>query len=427
MRYPNWLCRRAAVLSVTAGLLLSATTAVAAEQVAMVTPLGVTLQGVAGNAALAQLGVLRGSAFADANGLAFYTNADDENGVSKCNDKCAEVWPPARPSKHAVATGDWSIIKRADKSEQWAYRGKPVYSSVLDDKKGEIKGEGANPKWRALMYQNTSTKEVLPVGFKTRETSSVYGQTLANSADKTLYTFDGKASRNKGRVCENGGCVASQWSALSAPALAKGKNTGNFSIISGEGGTLQWAYKGKGLYTYNGDKLPADAHGDNVDGYKAVVFARQFLPADVKVGSVTGHGDLFTDSKGKTLYFLNAYGYQNGGHNSRLGVRMVPTIARQLGTNACNGQCLKTWLPLEAPAGAEPSGLWEIVTRGDGTRQWTYKDYPIYRYAGDMRPGDVRGHNQWDIRVNTSTRVDPQPIATTGNATGLYWNYAFPN
>jgi predicted lipoprotein with Yx(FWY)xxD motif len=425
MRYPNWLNRRAGMAIALSGLLLTASVPAVAQT--MITPLGVTLQSISSNPTSARLGASRGWAFADANGLTYYTYADDETGISKCTDQCAESSPPARPMKGAVAGGDWSIIKRPDKSEQWAYRGKPVYNSVLDAEKGQTNGEDATGKWRPAIYQNATTQIVLPVGFKTHETSDVYGQTLANSTDKTLYTFEGKAARGKIRACENDGCVASQWRAVTAPALAAGKSMGDFSVITGEGGGLQWAYKGKALYTYAGDKLATDARGDGIDGYKAVVLARHFLPADVKIGSVTGHGSLFTDAQGQTLYFMNAYSYQNGGHNSRVGVRMVPAIARQLGTNVCNLKCLKTWLPLEAPPGAVPSGFWEIVTRSDGTRQWTYKDYPMYRYAGDTQPGEVKGHNQWDIRVNTSTRVNPEPIAATANATGLYWNYAFPN
>ena len=51
--------------------------------------------------------------------------------------------------------------------------------------------------------------------------------------------------------------------------------------------------------------------------------------------------------------------------------------------------CLKTWTPVAAPADAQPSGLWQVYTRADGTRQWAYKGQPAYRSSLDLAAGDV--------------------------------------
>jgi predicted lipoprotein with Yx(FWY)xxD motif len=32
-----------------------------------------------------------------------------------------------------------------------------------------------------------------------------------------------------------------------------------------------------------------------------------------------------------------------------------------------------------------------MLTRGDGSNQWAYKDKPLYRFAKDQKPGDLTG------------------------------------
>jgi len=49
--------------------------------------------------------------------LTLYTFADDEQGVSNCNDGCAIDWPPILASKSAE-TGDFGTIIRSDETLQ---------------------------------------------------------------------------------------------------------------------------------------------------------------------------------------------------------------------------------------------------------------------------------------------------------------------
>src|SRR5262249_31768139 len=39
-------------------------------------------------------------------------------------------------------------------------------------------------------------------------------------------------------------------------------------------------------------------------------------------------------------------------------------------------------------------GFWEIVTRGDGSRQWVFKGSPVYTFVGDKIAGDITGNNR---------------------------------
>ena len=61
------------------------------------------------------------------------------------------------------------------------------------------------------------------------------------------------------------------------------------------------------------------------------------------------------------------------------------------GKSMCNGPCATNWPPLMAAADAVASGDWSIVTRDDGSRQWAYKNKPLYFWVKDAKPGDRSG------------------------------------
>ena len=79
------------------------------------------------------------------NGMTLYVFDKDANGKSMCNGKCAENWPPLMAK--GDATGDFSVITRDDGSKQYAYKGKPLYYWVKDQKPGDKTGEGFNNVW----------------------------------------------------------------------------------------------------------------------------------------------------------------------------------------------------------------------------------------------------------------------------------------
>jgi predicted lipoprotein with Yx(FWY)xxD motif len=84
------------------------------------------------------------------------------------------------------------------------------------------------------------------------------------------------------------------------------------------------------------------------------------------------------DANGKTLY---AFDKDTAGN----------------GKSACNGPCATLWPPLMASAADQASGVWSIVTRDDGSRQWAYKGKPLYFYQADHKPGDRQGDNFKDV------------------------------
>jgi predicted lipoprotein with Yx(FWY)xxD motif len=68
------------------------------------------------------------------------------------------------------------------------------------------------------------------------------------------------------------------------------------------------------------------------------------------------------------------------------------------GKSACNGECAQKWPPLTAAASDKSSGDYAVITRDDGSMQWSYKGKPLYLWIKDQKPGDMTGdgvNNVW--------------------------------
>lgn len=99
----------------------------------------------AASPAMVSDGVLTGS-----NGMTLYTFDKDAAGSGKsvCNGPCAANWPPLFAMDGDTANGDYSIVMRDDGKKQWAFKGKPLYFWVKDQKAGDKTGDGVNNVWR---------------------------------------------------------------------------------------------------------------------------------------------------------------------------------------------------------------------------------------------------------------------------------------
>jgi predicted lipoprotein with Yx(FWY)xxD motif len=99
-----------------------------------------------------------------------------------------------------------------------------------------------------------------------------------------------------------------------------------------------------------------------------------------KVGE-TSKGKVLVDAKGMTLYTLDRDTMPN--------------------KSSCNGQCATNWPPLTVAGDAKDMGVWSVVTRDDGGKQWAYKGKPLYFWKDDKKPGDVegdgRGNGVWHV------------------------------
>ena len=83
-------------------------------------------------------------------------------------------------------------------------------------------------------------------------------------------------------------------------------------------------------------------------------------------------------AKGKTLVDAN-------------GMTLYVFAKDSMGKSACNGACAANWPPVAASADDKAADGYAIITRADGSKQWSYKGKPLYTWAKDMKPGDITG------------------------------------
>jgi predicted lipoprotein with Yx(FWY)xxD motif len=81
---------------------------------------------------------------------------------------------------------------------------------------------------------------------------------LATPSGATVYTFDKDTAGNGKSAC-NGPC-AQAWPPVAAQASDSA--SGDWSIVTRDDGSKQWAYKGAPLYTFSKDAKPGDTTGD---------------------------------------------------------------------------------------------------------------------------------------------------------------------
>jgi predicted lipoprotein with Yx(FWY)xxD motif len=95
---------------------------------------------------------------------------------------------------------------------------------------------------------------------------------------------------------------------------------------------------------------------------------------NVQLGTDANLGKILTDSGGRTLYF-----FSNDAD----------------GASACTGDCLTTWPVFNSSTASLGTGLvaadFGSITRGDGSKQTTYKGWPLYYFDGDSKSGNVNG------------------------------------
>lgn len=90
----------------------------------------------------------QGGMFVNSAGMTLYTFDKDPEGKSVCNGPCAGNWPPLMAGASDKAGGNWTIVTRDDGGRQWAYKSKPLYTWVKDQKPGDTTGDGVGKVWK---------------------------------------------------------------------------------------------------------------------------------------------------------------------------------------------------------------------------------------------------------------------------------------
>ena len=81
---------------------------------------------------------------------------------------------------------------------------------------------------------------------------------LATPSGATVYTFD-KDTAGSGKSACNGPC-AQAWPPVAAQASDAA--SGDWTLVTRDDGSKQWAYKGAPIYTFSKDAKPGDTAGD---------------------------------------------------------------------------------------------------------------------------------------------------------------------
>jgi predicted lipoprotein with Yx(FWY)xxD motif len=395
---------------------------------------------------------------ATAEGKALYT-AD-----ATCTDDCLKDFTPYLAPAKAKASGDWSLIHRGP-YQQWAYNGEALY--IFEGKDpvvevaprrpaqpaagaaaseaavapaapgyGDPKAEAEktalmkdpaskffSPKkgWRRAKFAPEESIAT-PSGIQVKSLAVSNGYVIVNqTTDMPLYVM--KTAPKNPRA----------WTPMYAPLVAQ--PLGDFTVVTREDGTKQWAYRGSGLYSYAGDYSPDDLNGTaaQADAQPALAY-ENFTPSNVHVQVFPLRGPLLVNAQGKTLYTAARNLPSIEGNGDKFFVRggqyrVAYDAAKEVGPRACEGECLKTWQPLLAGPQDQSSGFWEVMDRSDGSRQWAYKGAALYTYSGDEKPGDTNG-NAITVPVlgNTEGTID---LTLTGNGgeqqsgksgSGWYWH-----
>ena len=101
--------------------------------------------------------------------------------------------------------------------------------------------------------------------------------------------------------------------------------------------------------------------------------------ATLTVATDSRLGGHLVDGNGRSLYYF---------------AKDVPAGGGQAAASNCDASCLAVW-PIFNADTIVAQGIAETdvgqITRSDGSKQTTYKGYPLYYYVGDVAAGDTRG------------------------------------
>ena len=156
-------------------------------------------------------------------------------------------------------------------------------------------------------------------------------------------------------------------------------------------------------------KSSGSSSSSSTSGSAAPAATSSSSAATVKTASnPTVGGTILVDAAGMTLYRLSG---ESAGH----------LICTSKG-------CLAIWHPLTATTGTSPSGAASLGTlkRPEGTEQVTYEGGPLYTFASDTAPGQVKGQGLKDVgtwnvvKIGSSSgaATSPAPASTETGASG---------
>jgi predicted lipoprotein with Yx(FWY)xxD motif len=255
-----------------------------------------------------------------------------------------------------------------------------------------------------------------------RSATTDLGKILVGKNGMTLYGFTNDTDGTS--TCT--GTCASAWPPVLVSAdwtVGPGLDNGVFSTIRRPDGSEQLVAGKWPLYYYSGDSKPGDTLGQGSGDVWFVVGTDTKLiktPASGGAGNKAASstsvqvadsplGKVLVDGQGRTLY-----GFTND----------------SAGTPTCGGDCASTW-PAHTITGNPVVGsgldskLFTLVDSPAGGKQLKAGKWPLYRFSGDSKPGDVNGQGSggvWfvvkpDGKLNKATASATSQSNSSGQTT----------
>lgn len=214
--------------------------------------------------------------------MSVYVSDGDSRGKSHCYGDCTLSWAPLIAPALAQVHGDWSMIERGAGVKQWAFKGRPLYTYRPERHHRGLDGADV-AGWQPVML---ATMPALPPSVTVQETS--IGPVLADHAGKTVYIYNcmehtndllscdhpGTSQAYRYSLCGNGdpGVCRKMWPYVLATKSDKSVSW-VWSVITIDPKTGHigadrpdvlrvWAFRGRPIYTFSGDKRPGDTFGD---------------------------------------------------------------------------------------------------------------------------------------------------------------------
>lgn len=344
-----------------------------------------------------------GPVLADSDGLTLYGFTDDTDGVSTCYDACATTWPPVPGGQRAGdgITATLRPVARDDGSEQLAAGAIPLYTFAGDAAPGDVNGHNSGGVWFAVAPDGSlidgPQQEAVASEAPTAPAAvpAVDGDVLTDADGLTLYYF---RNDTDGTSACNSPC-SDTWPPVGADEQVDtaALQLALLGATTRDDGAEQLTYDGRPLYRYIDDAQPGDVNGQGVGNvwFAAGADGTELAPEGVRLGS-TDAGEVLVDGDGFTLY----------------------TFANDVdGTSACNDPCQATWPAVPGDAsidGATDGSAFGAITRDDGTQQLALGGQPLYRYVGDINPGDANGNGVGDVWFAVDAQQVGQAAGTGG-------------
>lgn len=330
----------------------------------------------------------------DPKGMSLYTTVKDQTkGKSDCEGPCAQQWPALLAPADAQASGDWTLVSRANGAKQWAFRDQPLYRFARDLSAGDSYGDGVDGEWTiATKYVATPSSVAV--------SRTTLGHVFVDARTGTaLYKFT-KDKQNQSACL---GACTREWSPFKAPALAVPPP--DWSVLQRGDGIRQWVYRGTPLYRYGGDLTSGDTRGHGAQDEKWLAYVLDPLPPLPGWVTVQGSdaGLILADSQGRTLYGRTQSRIR-GGAPAPADIHAAAIRAERPGyevigaarTTDCIECARSYWQPVLAKPNDEPSGNWSIVKRDDGRLHWAFKGEPLYTHERDSWRGALNGVRSGD-------------------------------